>query len=45
MKNRRYRLIGGGVALLATMVSPEVASAQEVEAAVASQELFTVNNT
>ena len=45
MRNRRYRLIGGGAALLATMVSPGVASAQEVEAAVASQEMFTVNNT
>ena len=45
MRNRRYCLIGGGAALLATMVSPGVASAQEVEAAVASQEMFTVNNT
>ena len=45
MRSRRYCLIGGGAALLATMVSPVVASAQEVEAAVASQEMFTINNT
>ena len=46
MKTGRCRLIGCGVALVATMVSsPEVASAQEVEAAVVSQELFTINNT
>jgi hypothetical protein len=45
MRNRRYFLIGGGASLLATMVSPGAASAQEVEAAVASQEMFTINNT
>ena len=45
MTNRRCRLIGGGIALLAIMMSPEGALAQEAEVAVASQELFTINNT
>jgi Amt family ammonium transporter len=43
MKNRRYCLTSGGVALLAMMMSPYVALAQEAEAV--SVELFTVNNT
>ena len=45
MRTGRCRLIGSGVALLATMMLPEVASAQEVEAAGVSQEMFTINNT
>ena len=42
MKSRR--LIGGAVALLAMTISPDVVLAQAVET-VASQEMFTVNNT
>ena len=45
MRTENRRLIGGAVALVAMMMSPDTVSAQELEGAVASQELFTVNNT
>ena len=44
MRIGRCRFLGRGVALLAMMMLPDAASAQEVDATV-SQELFTVNNT
>ena len=44
MRMKSRRLIGGAVALLAMTISPDVVLAQAVET-VASQEMFTVNNT
>ena len=45
MRIESRRLVGGAVALVAMMMSPDTVSAQELEGAVASQELFAVNNT
>ena len=45
MRIEGRRLIGGAVALVAMVMSPDTVSAQELEGAVASQKLFTINNT